>query len=400
MSRWAGRAGVVACLAVAGCATTEGLATPDHGTAPAPGSGASAAPTAPPPSAASVVPSPASAPPSSDAAACIAQLPLAVSVGQVVWPAISGNELRSRRDDLQRWLSGGVVLMTWTSRSTAEDLRDLKASLRVPLLVATDEEGGSVQRLKAFGALPSAQKMASTHTPDEARALIAAHAEKIHELGIDITFAPVVDVSPERGSGPIKSRAFSADPEVVTRFAEAYVDGWTEGGVLPVLKHFPGHGSASADTHVSTAVTPSLDDLRRRDLVPYLALAAHTSPSPAVMVGHLTVPGLTEPDLPTSLSPATYSLLRGEAGYADALVFTDALGMDAIVKVYDLPTAAAMALAAGADVVIFTNTDSTEAIIAAISAAVADGTLPQARLDDAVGRVLRTKHVDPCELVG
>lgn len=332
-----------------------------------------------------------------DRSACISAMPVAVRVGQLVWPAITGDELRSRVADVRRWGVGGVVLMTWTAKSKAADLQALKASSPIPLLVATDEEGGTVQRFAALGELPSARTMATRHTAAEAQQLIADHAKRLHEIGIDVVYAPVVDVSPVTGSGPIGSRAFSRDPQTVADYAAAYVEGWRSAGILPVLKHFPGHGSASADSHKGAAVTPPLADLRVRDLVPYVRLADSGA---GVMVGHLTVPGLTEPKTPASLSPAAINgLLRGELGYADALVFTDALGMDAVTLGHTIPEAAVLAVVAGADVAIFTNTDQTDAVLEALVAAVNSGQITEGRLDDAVGHVLAAKHVDPCAVV-
>lgn len=334
--------------------------------------------------------------PTPDQIGCVAGLPLAVRVGQLVWPAVTGDELRSRAADVRRWGVGGVVLMTWTARSTAADLQALKSASPIPLLVATDEEGGSVQRLGDVGVLPSARTMAKQRTPAEAGDVIAAHARALRDLGIDVVYAPVVDVSPITGSGPIGSRAFSRDPAVVTAFARAYVEAWESAGILPVLKHFPGHGSASADSHEASAVTPPLDQLRRRDLLPYTDLAGSGA---AVMVGHLSVPGLTEPKTPASLSPAAITgLLRTELGYATALVFTDALGMDAITDGHTIAQAAVLAIIAGADVAIFTNTDQTDAVLAALQAAVVAGQLTDARLNEAVAHVLRAKQVDPCSI--
>ncbi len=117
------------------------------------------------------------------------------------------------------------------------------------------------------------------------------------------------------------------------------------------------------------------------------------------MVGHLTVPGLTDTEgVPASMSKAAYDLLRDEYGYGDALVFTDALGMDAVARLFTIPQAAERALESGADVVIFTAPNATPQVIAQLVAAVKAGRLPESRLDEAVGRVLRTKHVDPCSL--
>ncbi len=162
--------------------------------------------------------------------------------------------------------------MTWPAGATGAQLRAFKRAGKLPLLISTDEEGGTVQRFRRVGVLPSASKVASTMTPAQAEQMIAAHAAKLHALGVDVANAPVVDVRPLQGLGPIGSRSFSTDPNVVSAFASAYVKGWESAGVLPVLKHFPGHGSASADSHTAEAVTPPLSQLRQRDLLPYAAL--------------------------------------------------------------------------------------------------------------------------------
>ena len=329
---------------------------------------------------------------------CVATLPIAVRAGQVVWPAVYGDELRRRAAEFADWGVGGAVLMNWTSGSTAADLSALKTAGSLPLLIATDEEGGTVQRLDSLGALPSATKAGASMTAAEVEQLITRHAVAVRALGIDIVFAPVVDVGPPAGTGPIGSRVYGNDPAVVSDMAAAVVRGWQSVGILPVLKHFPGHGSASADTHDRGATTAPLDALRARDMLPYAALATTGA---AVMVGHLDVPGLTDAEgVPASLSRAAITdLLRGEYGYANALVFTDALGMKAVTNNFSVSEAAERAIGAGADVVIFVNTDDTDLVIERLVDAVATGRLSAARLDDAVARVLATKHIDPCSLL-
>ena len=335
-------------------------------------------------------------------AQCIAALPLAIKVAQLVWPAVYGEELVGRTSTLAGWGVGGAVLMTWPVGATSTDLVSMKVAGTVPLLIATDEEGGPVQRLSLLGEFPSAAQVAATMTPTQAQALISAHAVPVHQLGIDIVFAPVVDVAPLVGAGPIGARSFGSDPTTVTQFAGAYVRGWQSAGILPVLKHFPGHGSASADTHQLAATTPPLDQLQQRDLLPYVALSPTNRDAAGpvgVMVGHLTVPGLTDVDgLPASLSPAAYRLLRDQYGYADALVFTDALGMRAISTNFSDAESAVLAIAAGADVVIFTDTDATPTMIQALVGAVQTETIAMSRIDDAVGRVFVAKQFDPCSL--
>lgn len=336
---------------------------------------------------------PASAPAAPSAAsACLARQPLRERAALLTWPGVYANQWDAAVGVVRDRHVGGVVLMTAGS-DVAGDLAALRNASPHGLLVSTDEEGGAVQRLRASGRLSSAADVAATRTPDEARALVAAHGRVIRDLGIDVVLGPVVDVNPPGGTSPLGDRLFSDDPSRVAAYGRAYLLGWRDAGIVGVLKHFPGHGSASADTHNGPGRTPPLASLRARDLVPYAELAALR---PAVMVGHLSVPGLTDGDgLPASLSrSAVTGLLRGELGYADALVFTDALEMGAVRNVAAVPEAAVLALAAGADVVLFSGTSLTGSVIDAIVAAVGAGRLSDAAITASANRVVRS-YADP-----
>jgi beta-N-acetylhexosaminidase len=329
-------------------------------------------------------------------ATCLAAIPVRAQVAQLVWPAVYGDGLTGAATQLAGWQVGGAVVMTFPEGATGEQLLAMKGAGAVPLLLATDEEGGGVQRFKRLGALPTPADVPATMSTEAAESMVAEHAARLAAVGIDVVFAPVVDVMPVDGGGPIGVRAFSDDPDVVSAYADAYVAGWESGGIVPVLKHFPGHGDASGDTHKVFASTPPLDELRTRDLLPYADLSRTGA---GVMVGHLDVPGLTPPDVPASLSSeAITDLLRGEYGYSRALVFTDALGMSAIAQRHTIPQAAELSIEAGADVAIFTATDQTPAVIDQLVAAVGAGRLSEERVADALGRVLAAKGLDPCAM--
>lgn len=237
-----------------------------------------------------------------------------------------------------------------------EGLKDVIAALQassqhLPVMVASDEEGGSVQRLAVLlGPLPSAEETARTKTPEQARNQWVEYGSRVRALGIDVVFGPVLDVGAAPG---IKSRSFGDDPAVVTAYAGAMASGLLEAGIVPVFKHFPGHGRASADSHLELPTTPPLAELRTVDLVPYVDLFADPvfRDRAAVMIGHLAVPDLSD-GTPTSLSPATVNgLLRGELGFA-GLVFTDAINMGAIIDGYGRLDALELALRSGSDIVI------------------------------------------------
>jgi beta-N-acetylhexosaminidase len=273
-------------------------------------------------------------------------------------------------------------------------LRDVQAAARVPVAVSIDDEGGRVQRIDALdGALPSARRMARLPV-EQVRALARERGRAMAARGVTVDFAPVVDVGDQPADDVIGDRAFSADPAVAARYAGAFADGLRDAGVLPVLKHFPGHGRASGDSHQGRVTTPPLDRLRTTDLRPYADLLG--SGSAAVMVGHLDVPGLTD-GLPTSLTPATYRLLRDEYRF-DGLVVTDDLGaMKAVTGSFTLPDAVLRALVAGTDVALWSSgaQDATAigAILDTLERALADGRLDPAANDRAVARVLAAKGI-------
>jgi beta-N-acetylhexosaminidase len=280
---------------------------------------------------------------------------------------------------------GGVLLMRpgLSEADLTNRIGELDAVSDLGVIVATDEEGGDVQRLRDIEPFPSQFDVSSASSPEEARMAVAQHGAMVARVGVDVVLGPVVDVLPLSGEPPLQqSRFFNGDASVVTAFAREYVAGWRSAGLIPVLKHFPGHGSASGDTHHVDGVTPPIDELELRDLVPYRDLAES---GVAVMVGHLTVPGLTV-DEPASTSAEAIAYLRQTLGYGDSLVVSDALDMAAAGG--SVPSVAVEAIAAGVDVVLFTSPGESGAVIAAIENAVTTGQLSVERIDDAASKVL------------
>jgi len=324
--------------------------------------------------------------PTSVLRACVESWPLQERVALLVWPSVYSADWSSAVRVADELGVGGVILMKPSdsfAANLATNLGALDATSRHGVLVATDEEGGAVQRLAALGPMPSQEAM-SALTPEARRDLIIPHAQQLSAAGVDVILGPVVDVRPVEGSDPLgQGRLFLGDGEAVAALAAEYTEAWQSAGLLPVLKHFPGHGSASTDTHLGLAVTPPLEVLAQQDLVPYRQLQGTGA---AVMVGHLDVPGLTD-GVPASLSPAAYAYLRNELGYGDALVMTDGLGMGGVGL--SISAASVQAIIAGADVAIFTDTGAADDVIQALLAAVADGRLPVERVNDAASRVAR-----------
>lgn len=295
---------------------------------------------------------------------------------------------------------GGIFIGSWTDLSIFKGpLADISAKAGpLPLAVSVDEEGGRVSRLKSLiGTSPSPRELAQTQTVQQVHDLAADRGRKMHDLGITVDFAPVVDVSDEPDDAVIGNRSFSADPAKVTDYAGAYAQGLREAGLLPVLKHFPGHGHGSGDSHTGGVVTPPLDALQNNDLVPYRTLVA--VPPVGVMVGHLQVPGLTG-DAPASLSPEAVQLLRNGVGYKGppftGPVFSDDLSsMAAISDRYGVAEAVLRSLRAGVDVALWVTTDEVPAVLDRLQQAVASGDLPAKQVDESLVRVATMKGRSP-----
>ncbi|MET0473771.1 MAG: glycoside hydrolase family 3 N-terminal domain-containing protein [Mycobacterium sp.] len=295
---------------------------------------------------------------------------------------------------------GGIFLGSWTDMSMLTDgsLTEIAAAADpLPLAVSVDEEGGRVQRLsKIIGSQPSPRVLAQTNTPAEVHDIAFRRGQAMKQLGITIDFAPVVDVTTEADDDVIGDRSFGSDPATVVEFAGAYAQGLRDAGLLPVLKHFPGHGHGSGDSHLGDVTTPALAELQASDLVPYRTLT--TAAPIAVMVGHLEVPGLTT-DEPTSLTPGVYDLLRsGKYGGPPFTgpVFTDDLSsMKAISDHFGVAEAALKALQAGADVALWVTTDEVPAVLDRLTSAVNSGELDMAKVDQSVLRVAGFKGKSP-----
>ncbi|MEM7094917.1 MAG: glycoside hydrolase family 3 N-terminal domain-containing protein [Actinomycetota bacterium] len=284
---------------------------------------------------------------------------------------------------------GGIALLGFPDESLPDRLTEIQQNSFVPVMIASDEEGGSVQRLSnVLGPLPSAAESARISSPQDVREQWVEYGARAKALGIDVILGPVVDVG---GAPGIGSRSFGDEPVVVTAYGRAVTEGLLEAGVMPVLKHFPGHGRASGDSHLGLPVVPSIDELRTSDLVPYVEIVGdHKRDEAGVMIGHLTVPGLSE-DLPTSLSPETVNgLLRNEIGFG-GLVFTDAMNMGAIVERFGPLEALGLALEAGSDIVILGSLNDVAPALDYLVARADEDVAFAALLERNVWRVLEAK---------
>ena len=329
----------------------------------------------------------------------VSRMSLRQKAGQVIVASWQGTGSPAR---MVRRLHLGGVLALEQNLSSVSQVRSVTSSVRrvvsrrgYPAFVGVDQEGGIVNRVGA-PATPFPAFMAAGAADDEAltRRAAQASARDMRALGFDVVLAPVADVSVGAADAVIGSRAAGGRPELVARQVLAAAEGIERAGVLPVVKHFPGHGSLTVDSHRDLPVQRrSLRELRAVDLVPFArAIGAGV---PAIMTGHIDVRALDTEDggVPASISRrVTTGLLRQQMGY-HGLVVTDALDMDGVQQVARGGRAAVRALRAGADVVLMPP-DPRKARDR-IVAAVRSGRLPGARLDEATARMIDTLRALP-----
>jgi len=301
---------------------------------------------------------------------------------------VAGTELTAQeRDWLQHDAVAGVVLFKRNFASRAQ-VAELSAAIRAaaprPQLICVDQEGGRVQRFReGYSPLPPLAGFGELYGRDAEAALALARehawlmASEIRASGIDLSFAPVVDLG--RGNRAIGDRAFSADPEVVASFTRTYVAAMHEAGMAATLKHFPGHGTVLEDTHVDVAVDPRpLEALRGEDLLPFAA--GIDAGADAVMMAHVVYPQVA-PE-PAGYSPRWIGgILRGELGFR-GVVFSDDIGMAASFSAGGVKARVDAHLDAGCDVVLVCHPE----LVAESLEAVSRRTLNTAPLLGLIGR--------------
>lgn len=275
---------------------------------------------------------------------------------------------------------GGVVLFSrnFSNRGQLEKLVGDIHSVRSPRpLICIDQEGGRVQRLRVgFTKLPPLGALGSLHCADPVKALDMAYrhgrvmATELLACGIDLSFAPVLDIN--RGSCVIGDRALSASPETVTTLGRAYLAGMHDAGMKATGKHFPGHGSVVADSHLDDVMDPrSREEIERVDLLPFRELAGELD---ALMIAHVVYPQVD--DLPAGYSRAWLrGYLRSTMNY-QGVIFSDDLGMHAAKSVGSLQVRTRKSLEAGCDLVLVCRPEDVDELLARIEGPFSDANGP------------------------
>ena len=333
------------------------------------------------------------------AAELVAQLSVQERAGQVLVGEYSGTDAAGMAEQIEELHLAGAIVMGGNVPGGESDvdiealtgelekLQEAAAERGYPAVISVDQEGGLVTRVgEPLAEWPAPMAYGAAHQRLEGDGLaLQGHrfmGLELADLGFTVSFTPNADVTIGSGDPTMGSRSFGAESEAVSELALAGIRGLADGGLAGSVKHFPGHGSVTEDSHNTLPVQDAgLEELRERDWAPFAAAAE--AGAPMMMMGHIDVPDLEE-GVPSSLSPAAYEELR-EMGH-EGVVVTDALNMEAIVSDDGPDQAPLAALEAGADLLLMPSdvAGAHEAIVAAVES----GDLPEERLEEAAERVV------------
>ncbi|WP_426078118.1 beta-N-acetylhexosaminidase [Janthinobacterium sp. PSPC3-1] len=297
---------------------------------------------------------------------------------------------------------GGVILFRRNVHTPQQvsalccELQEINAEVSdIPLLISIDQEGGMVMRIEqGVTPIPAAMAFQAAGSMADCERLNQVSGDEMRQVGINMLLAPVLDVNNNRSNPVIGVRAYGEDAATVIDYGMAAMRGQQSTGVAVTAKHFPGHGDTATDTHYAMALVPhDKARLHAVELAPFRA--AITAGVDAIMTAHVVFPAFeTDTSVPATLSKGVLTdLLRGEMQY-DGVVISDCLEMAAIADGVGISGGAIATLQAGADIVLISHREAQQqAAIEAVAAAVESGAIPLARIDEALARVAKLKHV-------
>ena len=301
------------------------------------------------------------------------------------------------RDSLKTVKPGGFILFAenFTSyNQSLEFIKEVKSSSDIPMIISVDQEGGRVQRIKELSdkevsiipAMNYVGKMDDTELTKDIGKVIG---EELRVFGINMDFAPVMDVWENKDNTVIGKRSFGNTPEFVSKHALALGEGLKETGIIPVYKHFPGHGNTSVDSHEDLpVVTKTKEELLKDDIIPFMD--AIKNGEEVIMIGHLAVPSITGDNTPASLSRKIITdLLKNELGFK-GLVITDALNMGALTNNYTQDEVYIKAINAGVDILLMPN--GSKDALNTIRDAVNKGMISEDTINNSVRKILTLKY--------
>jgi beta-N-acetylhexosaminidase len=325
----------------------------------------------------------------------LARLPLDDQLGQMILNESDGTYYSPDMARMVEQQHIGGIIVFGDNYGTFDQTRLMwhlvQANAKIPLFIATDQEGGGITRIgQYYGWFPSPRTMGDSGNLSYIYGWGRIVAHDLQQLGINVNFAPVVDVPVNGGEPWGPSRTFSDDPKEVARYAAAFMVGEQQAGEVAAIKHYPGLGSVFLDPHLTLpVVNRSLDQLRQTELYPYQALVPQ---GPDMVMSTDVLMPAVDPVYPAELSPIWINdILRHQLGY-DGVVITDALWMKGISDYWSLGQSCVLAIVAGSDICIAAyNSSASQSVLDDLHAAIAAGRITSARIAESVRRILMVK---------
>ncbi len=303
------------------------------------------------------------------------------------------NTLKSALNDVK---PGGFILFQeniTTYDDTLNFIKEIKSTAKIPMFISIDQEGGNVQRLKKLidlyvSDIPYMYYVGKTDDENLTYNVGKVIAEELRVFGINMDFAPVLDVFSNPNNTVIGKRSFGTTYEIVSKHGLQLAKGLEDNGVIPVYKHFPGHGNTETDSHYDLpVVNKTKEDLLNSDLVPFID--AIKNDAKVIMIGHLAVPEITKDNTPSSLSKEMITnFLKGELNY-NGIVITDALNMKALTNYYKEDEICGKAVEAGVDILLMPT--SSRKCLKSVQDAIKNGKVTEKDIDNSVRKILKLK---------
>lgn len=329
----------------------------------------------------------------------VSDLTFQEKLGQMMLVGFNGTKVNDRvRDLVLKYKVGGFIFYRKNFSSYEEmlklirDIKELNKNNKVPLFIAIDQEGGRVNRMPGeFKNLPPAYKIAKTNDIELAKEAASITGEMLYKSGINMVFAPVLDIKRFKDGHAIGDRAFSEDKDIVAKFGIETMKELQRNNVISVVKHFPGHGLTEKDSHFFLPIVEkSLEDIEKEDVIPFKEAIGNNAD--AIMVGHIVIRAISK-TLPASLSRKFIGKYLRDRLKFNGLVITDDLKMRAIRFIYGYKLAVRQAFTSGSDIIMFRfePRDEKNAIEQAYSMA-RTGTIKEYRVNRSVNRILKMKE--------
>lgn len=329
----------------------------------------------------------------------IQSMDLDEKIGQLIMCGIEGTSLNENDKSLIRdYHIGGVILFGHNIQSFDQAvnftnaIKDENSNNKIPLFISVDEEGGTVSRMPSqFKKVPSAKILAARNDEKFIYDVFSVIGEEVSSIGINMDYAPVLDINSNPNNTVIGSRAFGKDADIVSKMGISAMNGLKKSNVIPVVKHFPGHGDTSMDSHINLPIVyKTKEELENFEFIPFKKTIENGCD--AVMVSHILLNKI-DADNPASFSKVIINdILRKDMNF-NGVIITDDMTMGAIIENYSLVDACVNSIKAGSDIVmICCGYENIKQVFDSLKKSVEDNIISMDRIDESVYRILTLKE--------